>query len=93
VFLGVSYVIWDLSQLITCSFLVTKSHMSGMLWLGVEWVSPCGVLGCFEVFLRLGMSWENILKWMLIWKILCELSITLEIMFSFQRNLFYRSSV
>ncbi|GAU24190.1 hypothetical protein TSUD_23270 [Trifolium subterraneum] len=25
-------------------------------WLGVEWVSPRGILGCFEVFLDMGMS-------------------------------------
>jgi hypothetical protein len=37
-------------------------------WLGVEWVSPRGIHECFKVFLGMGMSRENNLRWMLIWQ-------------------------
>jgi uncharacterized membrane protein YuzA (DUF378 family) len=28
-------------------------------WLGVKWVSPHGILGCFEIFLGMSMSGKN----------------------------------
>ncbi|MCH93643.1 pentatricopeptide repeat-containing protein [Trifolium medium] len=39
-----------------------------LCWLGVEWVSPRGNLGLFEVFLGMSFSRKNRLGWLLIWQ-------------------------